>query len=891
MPTMRRRLTPVTLAAAVCVGTAAWSSAGLLTLTDGGAGASRVGLLPPWWMWAACVAGAVALAAALRLTRDRAMPLFATGALVLPWLPLPLPAAVLVLAGPVGVVVWIAALVAAVTGETRARGRVGDPGRVPARWYAQSRRAPWVACVLAAVVYLGVGWRLSSVVPGGDEPHYLIITQSLLQDGDLRIENNHRQGDYLSYFAGVLRPDYLRRGLDREIYSIHLPGVSALVAPAFALGGHAAVKVWLALLAALAAGAVWRTAYVATGQAGAAWFAWAGVALTAPFLFLSFTVYPDGPGGVVVAAVLVVLVTLHREASRPWWTWALAGTAAASLPWLHPRFSVVAAALGVVFVLRAWSRADRWRALAAFASAPVVSALAWFGYYQVIYGSPNPSVAYGHYTQMSLANVGRGLTGLLVDQQFGLVAAAPVYAAVCAGVVVMARRHRRLAAEWLVIVVPYAIVSAMYHMWWGGHSSPARFLGPVMLACALPAAFAWSSAVRRPTRLLLLTLLGASLALAAALASVEGGRLVFNVRDGQALWAVWATRSADVVRALPSVFRTTPGTAAASAAGWVAALAGAWLLCRTAADRLRLSGGREGLLFAVCMAVAICSAAALSWRLEGATGLSPAGGQLALFSRAAQEPGAVVIRYDPVRVVSAAEGLAAVRLDGAGAAGRPADAWLWAPRLPAGRYRVWSDMRAGGAAVEVVIGRGDAAIDRWRLPSGRTSREIVLPWPVRSLTLRGDDAQRRQVRRLELEAVSVKLPAGYEGAADGRVTAARRYGDVVVMGVGESVYLEPSGLWVAGLAASRLLLAAPDSQATVPLRVRAGAVPTTVTLAAGAWQEQWELAAGETRAVSVPLAGGSATVLTVTVSTGFTPARLDPNSSDTRLLGVWVGMD
>jgi len=28
--------------------------------------------------------------------------------------------------------------------------------------------------------------------PAGDEPHYLIITQSLLADHDLQIENNHR---------------------------------------------------------------------------------------------------------------------------------------------------------------------------------------------------------------------------------------------------------------------------------------------------------------------------------------------------------------------------------------------------------------------------------------------------------------------------------------------------------------------------------------------------------------------------------------------------------------------------------------------------------------------------------------------------------------------------
>jgi hypothetical protein len=517
-----------------------------------------------------------------------------------------------------------------------------------------------------------------------------------------------------------------------------------------------------------------------------------------------------------------------------------------------------------------------------------VSAAAWFGYYQLIYGSPNPSVAYGHYTQMSLANVGRGLTGLLVDQQFGLVAAAPVYAAACAGLVVMARRQTRLALEWILLVVPYAVVSAMYHMWWGGHSSPARFLGPVMLACGLPAAFAWSSAVRRSTRMLLLTLLGASLALAAALAWVEGGRLVFNVRDGQALWAVWATRSADVVRALPSVFRTTAGTAAASAAGWVAALAGAWLLCRSAAHRLRLSGGREGLLFTACVAVATCSAAALSWRLEGVTGLSPAGGQLALFSRVAGRPPDVAMRFEPLRFGTAAAALPDVRLDGPGAAGAPAGAWLWAPRLPAGTYRVWFDMRSPGLSVDVVIGRGDAAIETWRLPQGRSSRDLVLPWPVRSLTLRGDDRGRGQLRRVQLEAVAVATPPEADAPGGARVTAARRYADVTAMGIGETVYLEPSGFWVAGQTASRLLLVAPPGRTAIPLRVRAGAVPTTVTLAAGGWEQRLALSAGETRQVDVPADGGAATLLGLTVSDGFTPARLDPNSSDTRVLGIWV---
>ena len=43
-------------------------------------------------------------------------------------------------------------------------------------------------------------------MPGGDEPHYLVITQSLLYDGDLKIENNHQRGDYRAYYGGDLPP-------------------------------------------------------------------------------------------------------------------------------------------------------------------------------------------------------------------------------------------------------------------------------------------------------------------------------------------------------------------------------------------------------------------------------------------------------------------------------------------------------------------------------------------------------------------------------------------------------------------------------------------------------------------------------------------------------------
>ena len=48
-----------------------------------------------------------------------------------------------------------------------------------------------------------------------------MIAQSLWRDGDLKIENNHKRGDYSEYYTSDLEPHYLTRGTDGEIYSIH----------------------------------------------------------------------------------------------------------------------------------------------------------------------------------------------------------------------------------------------------------------------------------------------------------------------------------------------------------------------------------------------------------------------------------------------------------------------------------------------------------------------------------------------------------------------------------------------------------------------------------------------------------------------------------------------
>ena len=71
------------------------------------------------------------------------------------------------------------------------------------------------------------------------------------------------------------------------------------------------------------------------------------------------------------------------------------------------------------------------------------------------------------------------------------------------------------------------------------------------------------------------------------------------------------------------------------------------------------------------------------------------------------------------------------------------------------------------------------------------------------------------------------------------------------------------------------------------LFVRNAPASNTLTLEAGAWRAHLQLAAGEEREIKLPLTG-PAMLIRLSASSGFVPAEVDPNSRDTRFLGVWL---
>ncbi|MEZ5290006.1 MAG: hypothetical protein R2745_02905 [Vicinamibacterales bacterium] len=907
------------------VGAAGWASRAELdeVVVDGVR--QRIALVPSWQPFVAfaalalfVTAGAAYLLRRSRLSTARArfadvlLPGLALGLLVVPYLPV-LPDWWPWLQALAGEGIW---MIWAIVGSLFVWGVWPLVPRLPAWWARRSLGFQTLTVWIVAATIIGASAaRLTHTVlfPSGDEPHYLVIAQSLLKDGDLKIENNHQRRDYAEYFARDLDPHYLTRGSDGEIYSVHPVGMPVLIAPAFALGGYDLVVWAFVAMAAAAAAAAWRWVAVTTAAPGHATLAWAAVAFSAPFLVNAFTIYPEIPAALAVTLAATLALRPAPDA-RPWHDVAL-GLLAGALPWLSTKYAPMSAALVAVTLGRRWwpMHAGERRAGAAGATlrvlAPYGAALAaWFAFFYAYWGTPWPSAPYGALTQTELDNTFFGVPGLLFDQEYGLLVYAPAYLLAFAGFGTMIRRPgplRRLGLEVLVVFGALLFTVGAFRIWWGGSAAPGRPLTSglplLMLPVAIQIGAAGTSATRRAAQHVLIWT-GATLA--AVLVLAQNGLLLANDRDGTSALLAWLSARWPLWTVAPTFIAHEAPRELVDVAMWaLAAVAGSWAL-----RRARVTNRGAAALAALGLVLAtVVVGAAIVRALPPADPPLPgidlrARARLPALDSFDRVTRPLAIRYAPFHVSRAAEVESLLALGvtpGLRTDPQPVRV-LHNGRfsLPAGRYRVdvrWASRRPlparAGSTLALQVGRIGPPLTTWTVdpaPDGTWSAEFWLPLDAAFVGLRGDGAVERSVAAVTFSPLDV-VDAGSRTVTP-PVLAAARYGEVLVLFHDELTYPEPTGFWTTGQRASRLSIACPGGCTDgVALRVHSGRRPNQLHLQAFGWTRDVPLVPETQVTVTVPPPpAGGVVELDTNTTTGFVPVDIDPALHDRRFLGAWI---
>jgi hypothetical protein len=384
-------------------------------------------------------------------------------------------------------------------------------------------RPPRLAFLPAVfVVYVVVAGRVQvEVGPRGDEPHYLMVADSLLHDGDLSLENDYAEHRYALFHDAPLAPHYRVRGRHGEIYSLHAVGLSLLILPAYALAGYVGASVFLALVAALLALEMREWVRELTGRDGLAEGVGWALALSPPLIHYAGLIFTEVP-----AALLLVFGLRRGRSPGASLDRALAvGLAAAALPWLNVRY----APLAVILVLHALWHQRRLRSAAAILLPVLVSAAGVALYHEILYGFLDPRRVYGRHPEIALATLREGLPGLLFDQEFGLLVYAPVLALALPGLALLWRRRRATTLAAITLVAVVVGTAGSWPMWRGGFNPPGRFLVPLLPILGLGVAAVWE---RRRLTAGAALLLGWSLW--TGLVGAWEPRLVHRDRDGTA---------------------------------------------------------------------------------------------------------------------------------------------------------------------------------------------------------------------------------------------------------------------------------------------------------------------------------------------------------------------
>lgn len=323
-----------------------------------------------------------------------------------------------------------------------------------------------------------------AVMPtASDEPHYLVVVQSLVVDRSLNVATEYAHPERYRSFYPVPLPDIHGIHVGDAIYSIRDLGMPFLAVVPFAIAGRLGVLALMCFVgAALAVQLYLLTRDLGLGRR-VAFLGAASTALVHPVLTYTTQIYPE----LLTALAFVTAVRVLRAGTATTGRGlAVASALVGTLPWLSTRAWPIVVGVGLVIAYSAWWPRGRARADLAWRTA--AGALPFIGLVLALctlnwrtFGLFMPAAGYfliRNNQPVLVYTLQVGGTGLLFDRAFGLIPRAPVYLLAFLGAPLFVRRARARGVE-LAALAAGALLSFVYiaaiAYWWADGSPPSRY--------------------------------------------------------------------------------------------------------------------------------------------------------------------------------------------------------------------------------------------------------------------------------------------------------------------------------------------------------------------------------------------------------------------------------
>lgn len=268
----------------------------------------------------------------------------------------------------------------------------------------------------------------------GDEPHYLMIAQSIVDDGDFDLKNNFEERSYRGYIPVDVQ--FHGGEIDGRYHSFHLPGVSFLLIPFYLLfklvGGIIPPALYFRLAAsvidaffALVLFYILRMKFTGKDITGL----WLFFLCVFPLAFHSVHLYPELPAAALMAAAYYTVSSARRNI-------VLMGLFLSLVPWFHVKYipALVVMAVYIVYdLLKPFKpftfNAEKMKRLFLFFIFPAVSLVLLVIYSKTLYNTYSPLEIFPResYWTVPWGLRLKVLLAYFLDQRDGLLFYAPLF--------------------------------------------------------------------------------------------------------------------------------------------------------------------------------------------------------------------------------------------------------------------------------------------------------------------------------------------------------------------------------------------------------------------------------------------------------------------------------
>ena len=324
----------------------------------------------------------------------------------------------------------------------------------------------------------------------GDEPFYLLTTQSLIEDRNLDLTRQYELHSYESFFDhpdGLWMQSSVRE--NGKLLSPHNPGLSILIIPGFVIGGLIGVQIQMMIIAALTFSLSYILLVKIIGRFWISWFTTIGVAITATAFIYSTEIYPEFP-----AALSLIIALLIIQKTNQTTIWQATGLllCLTAMVWFGVKYAPLA---GLVAVWGFWRMDSPVRAVFLVFTILTASLYCWF--HLETFGGLTPysvNLVYSGDGTISILGSHLDFTqrlyrplGLFLDERFGIARWAPILLFVLPAVPLLWKINGlpRLVLALIVVqifIATFVVITMMG--WW----FPGRTLVTVLPLMGLPLA-------------------------------------------------------------------------------------------------------------------------------------------------------------------------------------------------------------------------------------------------------------------------------------------------------------------------------------------------------------------------------------------------------------------